>query len=558
MLQLNPMSIIACILCLLLVNSNLNGQVVYEPVQSSVYQYLDKLSAKGITGFSQVMRPVTRQIIGRYLFEARNDARKLTLIEDDLLRMYEDDFFDEIQQASGKAQQNRNQIFSVESTERWRVFQYRDTLFSMQVDPLIGLQANVQYGKNGVHRWGGADIFGSVGKHIGYRLSFSDHFENGEGMNVDKTLTPENGINLVKKSGNAIEYDDVNAAISYAWHCGDITLAKEYLQWGSGLDGQIILSQKAPSFPMVRLSLRPVDWFEFTYFHGWLHSQVVDSLQIQHTLVPGRLSFSPVPKYIAAHMFTIHFNINTQVSLGESVVYSGDFNPLYLIPVMFFRMADHYMQDTDNRSNSSSGANAQLFFDCNIRVPSLKSRFYFTAFVDELSIEQLVKNEPFSSSVAYTLGMNTADPFWKDSYCILEISRIGHFVYMNSDPVQDYANRGYQLGHWLGSNAENISMYFKQYFSSRISAALQIRLTRKGGEDSIAVHYQNKNNDKILSGLTRGEQNCSVTLQYEFAHTLKLNLSYVYSNITDEDVNRSQSISLGKHHGLGLGVSYGR
>ncbi|MBI5727160.1 MAG: hypothetical protein HY965_04875, partial [Ignavibacteriales bacterium] len=75
MSQLDPMPIIACILCLLLVNNNLNGQAVYEPVQSSVYQYLDKLSAKGITGFSQVMRPVTRQIIGRYLLEAKNDAR---------------------------------------------------------------------------------------------------------------------------------------------------------------------------------------------------------------------------------------------------------------------------------------------------------------------------------------------------------------------------------------------------------------------------------------------------------------------------------------------------
>jgi len=50
------------------------------------------------------------------------------------------------------------------------------------------------------------------------------------------------------------------------------------------------------------------------------------------------------------------------VSLGESIVYSdGPPNILFLIPVMFFRSADHYLTN----HNLNDGSNSQFFLDAN-------------------------------------------------------------------------------------------------------------------------------------------------------------------------------------------------
>jgi hypothetical protein len=38
------------------------------------------------------------------------------------------------------------------------------------------------------------------------------------------------------------------------------------MEWGSGVSGQIILSDKAPSFPYIKLELEPVSWLKFVYF----------------------------------------------------------------------------------------------------------------------------------------------------------------------------------------------------------------------------------------------------------------------------------------------------
>ncbi len=223
------------------------------------------------------------------------------------------------------------------------MFRYRDSSFTFYADPILGYDVNFMDGKNNSHRFNGAQLMGYY-NNWGFSLKFRDNEETGDNIDLTKSLTPVPGINITKTGKQSVQYDEVDAEVNYGWSNGVISAGKYYLNWGSGQGGQLIFSDKAPSFPMIRLDFSPVDWLQFTYIHGWLHSGIIDSSSFRYGVVNRRDTYSQVEKFIAAHMLTFKIPGNVNLSIGESIVYSDHLEPLYLIPVMFFRAADHYLQ----------------------------------------------------------------------------------------------------------------------------------------------------------------------------------------------------------------------
>ena len=229
--------------------------------------------------------------------------------------------------------------------------------------------------------WNGLEFYGYIPDGWGYSLDFRDNLETGKNIIDERRNTPVPGINISKEDDNSIQYSQVNAEVNYNWSIGNLSIGKYYLNLGSGNAGQIIISDKAPSFPLVRLDIRPVKWFSFIYFHGWLKSNIPDSSTYRYTSVEGRESISDIPKYIASHMLSFYIAEDISLSIGESVVYSGNVEPIYLIPVMFFRLADHYLSS----EGSNTGDNAQIFFDASYRIQPINTKVYGSLFIDELS-----------------------------------------------------------------------------------------------------------------------------------------------------------------------------
>ena len=351
-------------------------------------------------------------------------------------------------------------LFNLPSTEwlssnrtgRFRLFNYRDSTFSIYIDPILGFEGGSLYGSSYTHRWNGVSFFGYAGSNWGFSMSFNDNEETGRYIDSTRLFSPAPGFNLTKRGKNSIQYDDVQGDVTYSWNSGSISAGKYYLNWGSGKGGQLILSDKAPSFPLIQFEFSPVSWLRFTYFHGWLKSNVVDSSSIRATAVIGRENIDEVPKFIAAHMLSFYPNDEFTFSIGESIVYSDRLQPVYFIPVLFFRVADHYLSSKD--THSSSG-NAQMFADASYKNLALRTKFYGTLFIDELSLESVFKGGNLSA-IAFTLGFESVDPIIKNSSFVLEYTRINPFVYMNSNDAQLYTNNGYQLGHWIGSNGYQV------------------------------------------------------------------------------------------------------
>jgi hypothetical protein len=527
------------------------AQTVFEPTTSSVYDFLNRLSVKGIIIFNDEVRPLSRIELSEKLVEAEKQKNKLSILEQDELAYYLKEYFPELKNGDGAADSKNIIFLKTDDRAGFRFFLYKDERFTFNVDPILGFTYKKQYDDDFKHRWNGLQFYGYFDEHFGFNFYFRDNEEFGSVIDTGKKVSPETGINIHKFSGNTLDYSETRGMISYSWESGNLSFGKDFLEWGSGYSGQLILSRKAPPFPFIKFSFRPVDWLQFTYIHGWLHSKIIDSSSIRTTLVEERESFFQKEKFIASHILSVYPLSNLSFSIGESVVYSDKLEPVYFIPVIFFRLADHYLSDP----GSNSGDNAQIFTNTVYKNNYIRAKLYGTFFIDELSITNLLEGGNLSS-VGYTIGINLIDPLVDNSGLIFEYTRVDPFVYMNSDDAHLYTNYGYQLGHWIGSNAEQIYFSFTKKILRGLSVKFSAENIRKGQTELPEQQYQKPYPD-ILYGSRLNITTAGIDVNYEILHEFSAGVEYQYSYITDREPRRLPSFRLGVNHIFGVWLGYG-
>ena len=504
-----------------------NAQVNFEPVNSSVYNFLERLSIKGAIQLNEEILPFSRKYIASKLAEIDKRRSKLSNIEKDELYFYIKEYSSELRKLNfnlkpyeikKKLIDLNSDNFGFDKYNRLRLLSYDSNKFGLFIDPVFRLKYSSQNGSKSTLWSNGLRMYGSIGEHVGFELMFYDNHANGNYFNRERKFSKLTGYEFTVGKKGGLDFDRMNANFTYSWQWGSLTLGKDFNYYGSGENGKLILSNKAPSFPFVKLEINPVKWFKFSYIHGSLNSQVIDSSGIRRGF--SRDHFPKISKYFVAHLFSFtplkYFNI----SLGESVIYSDRFEPIYLIPVAFFRLADHYLTDPDE-----SAGNAQLFGSFWLKSYKLKTKFYGSIFIDELSLG--TSKNP--QAIGYNVGVKTIDPIVPESEFIIEYTKILPFVYFHSDKAQTFQNYGYDLGHWIGSNADQIYLSFTKRIIRGLNLQLQYEYTRKGKEESFdEFRYQpeqiflwGKNNYIIKYG---------VNLTYEFLNDITLTFSYLNNN----------------------------
>jgi hypothetical protein len=535
-------------LFLLLIQGILSAQVIFEPTTSSVYEFLNRLSVRGIVEFQDELRPLARIFIAEKLLDAEENIQKLSEVEKEDLKYYEQDYYIELETIK-KSGSEKMVIFRNDKEAGFRPFLYRDKNFSFTADPILGLSYKRQYDDNFTHRWNGLKLSGYY-DNFGYSFYFKDNEESGTTIDTLKRINPEPGLVLHAAKEKSFDYSNVRGMVSFSWKWGSIDFGKDYIEWGSGRRGQLILSNKAPSFVSFRLIAKPIEWLQFQYIHGWLYSGIIDSSSIRATLVGNRESFFQQDKFIAAHILSFYPVENISFSLGESVIYSKKLEPIYFIPVIFFRLSDHYLS-----GNSNTGDNAQVFANAVYKNYSLRAKVYGTLFIDELSLTNVLKGGNLSS-IAYTLGLNLVDPVIKNSELVVEYTQTDPFIYMNSNDLQLYTSHSYQLGHWIGSNAKQIYASYKQWLLRGLSVNFWGEYIAKGQTELPEQQYELPY-PEVLYGPRLNITSFGIDAGYEIYRELRAHLYYQYSNITDNEKGRTLEFKLGSNHIFGISLVYG-
>lgn len=527
-----------------------NAQVVYEPTHKTVYGYLSRLAQKGVIDLDDIVLPLSRAYISNKLDTLSYQSGILTPLEKKELDFYRKEYTLErkIEQKIGLETPYKS-VFRAQSEDRFRWGAYQDKQFTINAQPIGGYEREIR--NDGVinhHTWRGALIYGYIGKSIGFSFDVRDNTEKGDNIDTKKVFTPITGVIGVSSSPNNFEYSEVRGSVSARWKWGSASIGKDFLNWGYGEGGKIVMSQKAPSFPMIRLDVKPVKWLMFNYQHAWLNSNIIDSTTITKTLSSGYDQFYYRDKLLASHSVTLIPTKGLSISVGETAIYNNGVKIPFLIPVLFFRLVDHYLGglQTPNISNS------QIFFQFSSRNHIRKTHLYFSYFIDEISLSKLYTDGQVRNQTAYTGGVSVADFLIPNLSLTLEYTKIRPYVYVNRVEAQSYKSSNYYLGHWMGPNADQLYVQMLYRVTRGLSLKGTFEYIRKGeqGADSL---QSGETSTPFLGGKVDKFMNASLEARYELIHDLFFKFGY-YSRRKNLTIS---SIEDKTHNSFSLGFNYG-
>ena len=547
----------ACLLSVLFLcsSSKTNGQVVWENYRNEVYDYLARMAQKGLLNFDDVIKPLSRTYIAKSLQELSLHPDQLSSTEKKELQFYLQEYYNELDTSAIAS--SSTSFFKKDPGQRWRAFNIRSKDFLLNGDPILQGGRNYNNIKNYTHQSIGIDIWGYIGKHIGFQFSGNDISENRDGHGKDSFAykQPQTGFVSDTSSHGHLNYSEIRASITYSWKNGSIGFGQDYLLWGYGLNGRIVMSDKSPTYPYLRLDYQPFKWLKFQYTHAWLNSDIVDSSRTYgygNTIYGGKRVIY-VPKFMAAHTITFKPVKTLDLSLGESIVYTDQLNVGYLIPVMFFKIYDNL---TSN-NNINAGSNGQFFFQASSRNMIKNTHLYGTLFIDEIRVSEVFNKSSSRNQFGYTIGASVADALIPYLSLNAEYTRVNPFVYRNLNPAQNYTSHKYYIGDWMGNNFDRIILSANYTPVAKLKCLLRYQYIRKGGPGNIDQQYNQGYNTPsyltpFLFDYQYSQQEIYLNFSYQWLHNL-----YMSAYISNTSQNNKVTGLTTTSPSLGVSISYG-
>lgn len=463
-------------------------EVPHSVKNTGIYDFLDELANSKIIEINSAIKPYSRLSISKKLQEADKQREVLNFRQQKELDFYMRDFGKESgedtydgstvrwcngaavqryngsnspleggqgdvltnntnsQQPNGK---NHNIIGGQWPEKRLDMLYYKDSLFSLTVNPIVGGEIFTNSSGQATYWRNGLEARGYAGKW-GFYASLRDNHEKPL-LGKPEYLTQREGGSVK----NGTDWSEMQGGVTYAWKWGNAGLVKDALQWGNNYNGANILGGHNPAFVQIRLNITPVKWFDFNYFHGWLDSRIVDSTESFRVTTSNGAEYRKVyhKKFQAANMFTFTPLRNLKISFGNSIIYDYDnVNPAYLIPVFFYKSVDH------SQTMGINNMNSQMFFDVSSR--QIKNlHLYGSLFVDELSVKRISKDDEWNF-LSYKAGFRLSNMPFRNLSFTTEFTYTYPLASQHYIPTITFETANYNLGHYLKDNSREWYLAF--------------------------------------------------------------------------------------------------
>ena len=503
---------------------SLSAQRIPEMIEyTEIYDFLEELTTDGVIRTNAAIKPYTRDYIAARLMEAQSRDSLLNNRQKADLQFYLQDFALECDTlptyysyGHRHASQWITKVSNLNLADPSLHILTKDKIFKMRVRPILGmdLSYNVKKGLL-MHRVYGAEIQMDIAHHVSIWGSIRDNSWDGRKLNTtyfncteyynprSKTMgaritQPQYLNNLAgvqyKEADYGGDYSDSRGGISlYAWW-GSIGIQRERVTWGDAQHCSNILSAHNPAVPMFTIQLTPCKWFQFDYFHAWLVSNVIDSTYYyEENYKEGvtKYNYRPANKFMAANMFTFMPCKYIQFGFGNSIVYAErNVQAAYFIPIAFYKSLDHLL----TKGMSTENQNSQAFATITIR-PTDHLRLYGSFFLDEFKLARLKKSNPQNNPISYLVGFNWSGWPVKGLALRGEFMRSYIATYVHSIKVLDYTSNSYEMGHYMGANAQSINMQI----SYRPTRSLRLMLDYTHDTKYTAYDYIRREIGKIIA-----------------------------------------------------------
>lgn len=430
MLNLSKSLLLFLVISITCKTETLSQDVPHPVSNKGIYEFIDELAARHIISVNSAIRPYSRTSIANYLQEAVEKKELLSPRQQKELEFYLLDFGKELN--AGRDWKRRKDLFY-----------YKDSVFSLTVNPIIGGEIFLNTAGRATYWRNGAEARGYI-KNWGFYASLRDNHEKPF-LGRPDFLTHREGGHI--KVGT--DWSEMQGGVTYAWKWGNAGLIKERQQWGNSYNGSNIFGGNNPTFFQVRLQINPAKWFSFNYFHGWLNSMVVDSADSYWVSNSYGLDFREAyhKKYIAANMFTFTPVKNLYLSAGNSIVYTDEnINPVYFVPLFFYKSVDHSL------TSGVDNMNSQMYLDVSSR-QIRHLHLYGTVFVDELSVDRIFSKDDEWNFLSWKAGFRLTDLPFSNLSLTAEFTYTYPLTFQHYVPTLTFETAGFNLGHYLRDNS---------------------------------------------------------------------------------------------------------
>lgn len=506
------------------------GQEVSHNISNTgVYEFLDELADTRIIEINSVIKPYSRLYVAGKLKEASTRRDKLTKRQQKELDFYLRDFGKESGYDGLK--------------KRTDLFYYKDSLFSLTVNPIAGGEV-FQNDKGRATYWRNGIEARAYAGNWGFSASLRDNHENPL-LGRNEFLTSREGGHIK----GSTDWSDMQGGVTYSWKWGNAGLVKEKTMWGNNYNGANILSGISPSFIHLRLQLKPTRWFTFNYIHGWLNSMVVDSTDsyMVHNSYGDDYREVYHKKYLAANMFTFTPLPGLNLSAGNSIIYTDEnINPAYLIPLFFYKSVDHSL------TSGIDNMNSQMFLDISSR--QIKHlHLYTTLFIDELSVRRFTKKDEWNF-LSWKAGFRLADIPVPNLSITTELTYTYPLTFQHYVPTLTFETAGFNLGHYLKDNSRELffSLNYKPFRTLNMSIFL---IDAVRGPDYTALGGSRLGNPP-LDEIKWSNRTAGFKAGYQVINDLYVWVSYFTSNIKGEP-SWSPVFFHGNNNTLNAGITAG-
>ena len=513
----------------------LYSQSSYEHISNrGIYSYLDEMANERIIELNTTIKPYTRNLILEKLQTVAEKQNQLTTRQRKELQFYLRDYGLAVDLATNPYHGSsgldifKNSAQFATNLNPLGLF-YKDSRFIFALRPIWGIEYLSNKNDAFSRTWGGGRIYGQMGAHLGFYASLRDNHMTDILARPDYFTQREGGV----YKGNSIgggDYSEMRGGITYSWDWGNVSLIKDHLIWGDNYNGSIINNGRYPSFGMIKLHLKPAQWFEFNYFHGWLVSEVIDSLR-SYTPESGFKRPVQKPKYMAANMFTVKPVKEISLSFGNSIVYGDlDVQPAFLIPFMFFKSIDHTI------SANIENQNSQMFGNLSMRLIK-HLHIYGSLFIDEFSITRI--NDPDRHNFySWKTGAKLSNWPVRNVSLTYERTKTLPLAFEHRIPVLTYATNEYNLGHYMGDNSRDyyIEVAIRPFSRFRLKASYLY--AEHGNEYTYARGETPIDEYPFMQDKTWSDESISFEASCEFTANAYIFAGYTYRNIQGYKADR--------------------
>ncbi len=304
----------------------------------------------------------------------------------------------------------------------------------------------------------------------------------------------------------------------------DLLVGRNSMKWGPAYQGNLILSDNAPAFDMIKYS-GTFDLNDFGENFGKLNFtkffSLLDTLDGQNRYFSGqRLEYKPFDS------LTLGLSETAIISEGSSPLF---FNPLPFIPPYYatWWIASMFSPQEVN-------CNVSLDMELNFH-PGIK--LYGEWMADDFIF--FPEENPYPSRSGFLAGAYFADPLDTGNTDFrIEYTHINNYVYFPTHPWQDYLYLGEFIGSPLGPDADQLYLELTHRLSDKFDLSLSYTHERHGeGQVGIPLPSDPEiaNENIFLSGIIEKQQAYQAEISYNISPQWELSASATLENIENKD-----------------------